>query len=55
MPASGKTTYGKEIAKSLRVKFIDIDQEIENKFKLKLSKIIEKIGEKDFLKEFLRI
>ena len=51
MPASGKTTYGKEIAKSLRVKFIDIDQEIENKFKLKLPEIIERIGEKNFLKE----
>ena len=51
MPASGKTTYGREVAKFLKFKFIDIDQEIENKFKLKLPEIIERIGEKNFLKE----
>jgi len=51
MPASGKTTIGKKIAKELGYKFIDIDKQIERKFGLKLYQIIDKLGEKQFLRE----
>ncbi|PIV46076.1 shikimate kinase [bacterium (Candidatus Moisslbacteria) CG12_big_fil_rev_8_21_14_0_65_36_11] len=51
MPGAGKTTLGKKIARKLGFKFIDLDKKIEKKFKLRLSKIVDKLGEKKFLKE----
>lgn len=44
----GKTTIGQAIAKKLYRDFIDIDAEIEKKFKMKTTKIFETYGEKTF-------
>ncbi len=50
MPGSGKSTVGKIIAKKLKLDFIDADDYIEKKEKLTLQEIIDKKGEKEFLK-----
>ena len=48
MPFSGKTTIGKKLAEKLGYNFIDIDQHIESKYKMKLPSVIEKYGNDGF-------
>ncbi len=50
MPGSGKSTLGKILAKKLNLKFIDTDKYIEKRENLTLQEIIDKKGEKEFLK-----
>ena len=50
MMGSGKTSVGKELAKKLNVTFIDIDQEIEKKCQMNISKIFQTKGESFFRK-----
>ncbi|UOQ91990.1 shikimate kinase [Halobacillus shinanisalinarum] len=47
----GKTTIGRLVAKKLHRSFIDVDQEIENKYQMPTSEIFKTIGEKAFRKE----
>ena len=44
MMCSGKTSIGSIISKKLKLKFIDIDQEIEKELGMKISKIFELCG-----------
>lgn len=44
----GKTTVGKELAKKLSRRFIDIDEEIENEFNMPATEIFKTFGEKAF-------
>ena len=44
----GKTTIGKLVADKLGREFIDIDEEIEKEYAMKVSDIFEKIGEEAF-------
>ena len=46
--ASGKSTIGKKLAKTLGVDFIDIDKEIERKAGVEISRIFEVEGEESF-------
>tara|TARA_B100000900_G_scaffold361599_1_gene334413 strand:- start:2504 stop:3016 length:513 start_codon:yes stop_codon:yes gene_type:complete len=48
MMGSGKSSIGLIISKKLKLKFIDVDYEIEKKIGMKISKIFEKEGEKYF-------
>ncbi len=48
MMGSGKTSVGKELAKSLNLDFIDVDHEIEKKCKKTIPEIFKKKGEKYF-------
>ncbi len=48
MMGSGKSSIGSLVSKNLKIDFIDIDNEIEKKTGLKISKIFEKEGEKYF-------
>ena len=50
MMGSGKTSVGKELAKKLDLAFIDIDQEIEKKYKITISEIFQTKGEFFFRK-----
>ncbi len=50
MMGSGKSSIGSLVSKNLKIDFIDIDNEIEKKTGLKISKIFEKEGEKYFRK-----
>ena len=50
MMGSGKTSVGKELAKKLNITFIDIDQEIEKKCQMNISKIFQTKGESFFRK-----
>ena len=62
MMGAGKSTVGKELAKTLKnFELIDIDSEIEKNANMQISKIFEKYGEKyfrqletDFLKEICK-
>jgi len=45
---SGKTSFGKKLAKRLNLSFIDLDQQIEEKYKLSIPFIFEKFGEPVF-------
>jgi shikimate kinase len=47
---SGKTTTGKELAKRLGYRFIDLDSLIESKYKIEVSSIFRKYDEKSFRK-----
>ncbi len=49
MPASGKTTVGRELAKKLGREFVDIDEEIEKGGKM-IAQIFEQYGEEYFRK-----
>jgi len=46
MMGSGKTSIGKELARNLGVKFLDIDVEIEKKTDMKIKDILEKLKKK---------
>ena len=50
MMGSGKSTVGKLVSKKLNLNFFDIDNEIENKTKMKIKDIFEKKGETFFRK-----
>ena len=50
MMGSGKTSIGKLVSKKLRLNFLDIDQNIENKIGMKISKIFSDKGENYFRK-----
>jgi shikimate kinase len=45
---SGKTSLGKRLSKRLGLKFIDLDQAIENKFQITIQKMFEVFGETTF-------
>lgn len=45
MMGSGKSSIGMLVAKKLKLKFIDIDNEIENKVGTTISKMFEDKGE----------
>lgn len=46
----GKSTTGKDLAKTLGYEFIDLDHYIENKYELSVSEIFDKFGELGFRK-----
>ena len=48
MMGSGKSTVGSLVSKKLNLKFIDIDNVLENEAKMKISEIFEKKGENFF-------
>ena len=48
MMGSGKSSIGLIVSKKLNLEFIDVDQEIEKKLAMKISKIFESEGEKFF-------
>ena len=48
MMGSGKTTIGKILSKNLKLNFVDTDILLEKEYGLKITKIFEKYGEKDF-------
>ena len=48
MMGSGKSSIGKLVSKKLKLKFIDIDNEIENKSNMKIVNIFKKKGEEYF-------
>ena len=48
MMGSGKSTIGSLISKKLNLKFIDIDNVLENEAKMKISEIFKKKGENFF-------
>ena len=48
MMGSGKTLIGKLISTQTKLKFIDIDNKIEEKEKMKITEIFKKKGEKYF-------
>tara|TARA_B100000963_G_scaffold335599_1_gene329874 strand:+ start:5654 stop:6157 length:504 start_codon:yes stop_codon:yes gene_type:complete len=50
MMGSGKTSVGRELAKKLNIAFIDIDQEIEEKYQMNIAKIFQTKGESFFRK-----
>jgi shikimate kinase len=50
LPGSGKSTLGKELAKSLTISFVDLDTEIEKETGKKISVIFNEFGEDFFRK-----
>ena len=42
MMGSGKSSIGLIVSKKLNIEFIDVDQEIEKKLNMKISKVFEK-------------
>lgn len=50
MPACGKTTIGKRLAKALNRPFIDTDEEIVKKANMEIPEIFQKFGESHFRK-----
>lgn len=50
MPASGKSTFGKVLASSLEFSFIDTDEYIEKKYKMRIISIFNLVGEEGFRK-----
>ena len=51
MPAVGKSTIARHLAKALRYKVIDIDEVIEKKHGMKIQDVLGKIGPKQFILE----
>ena len=48
LPGSGKSTFGKQLAKELEFPFLDLDQLIEERYQLKISEIFSIHGEGTF-------
>lgn len=48
LPGSGKSTFGKQLAKELDFPFLDLDQLIEERYQLKISDIFSIHGEGTF-------
>ena len=48
MMGSGKSSIGLIVSKRMKIEFIDIDEEIEKKLGMKISKIFQKKGESYF-------
>lgn len=48
MPASGKSSIGKALAKKLDMDFVDVDDVIIDEYKLSLKEIIDKYGDDEF-------
>lgn len=48
MPASGKSTTGKRLAKELQYQFIDLDREIEKQTGLSITQLFQQAGETAF-------
>lgn len=46
--AAGKTTYGKQVANRLKMKFIDTDEFIEHKFSMSVNELFKDMGERNF-------
>lgn len=49
MPGSGKSYIGRKLSESLGYKLIELDELMEEQFKLPLQQILEKVGEDAFL------
>jgi len=49
MPGSGKSIYGKKLAKMLQYSFLDIDKLVEKQTGIKLQQIIDKFGDKKLM------
>ena len=49
--SSGKTTLGKQLAKRLNMKFIDLDHVIEEREAVSIPELYEKIGDDEFRKK----
>jgi len=45
---TGKSVVGKELAKKLKMEFVEMDKEIEHQERMKIKDIFEKFGEKYF-------
>ena len=54
MMGSGKSSIGLIVSKKMKIEFIDIDEEIEKKLGMKISKIFQKKGE-DYFREIEEI
>ena len=48
LPGSGKSTFGRQLAKEMDFPFLDLDQLIEERYQLKISEIFLKHGEGTF-------
>ena len=48
MMGTGKSTIGKEVAKKLKIEFVDTDTLIEDEANLTIAEIFKKNGEKYF-------
>lgn len=48
LPGSGKSTVGKQLARSLKVDFIDIDSAIEHRIGMSIRSFFEREGEQSF-------
>jgi shikimate kinase len=50
MPGSGKSVLGKELARVLGYRFLDVDKIMEEKKKLKLQQILENLGDEGLIR-----
>lgn len=48
LPGSGKSTFGRQLAKEMDFPFLDLDQLIEERYQLKISEIFSMYGEGTF-------
>lgn len=48
LPGSGKSTFGRQLAKEMGFPFLDLDQLIEERYQLKISEIFSRHGEGTF-------
>jgi shikimate kinase len=48
LPGSGKSTFGRQLAKELSFPFLDLDKLIEERYQLKIAEIFSLHGEGKF-------
>ncbi|GAA0879057.1 shikimate kinase [Algoriphagus jejuensis] len=48
LPGSGKSTFGRQLALELNFPFLDLDQQLEEKFQMKIPEIFSRHGEGKF-------